>query len=137
MGLLASWATNRAKKEITAFRDVLRGMDEDELTIFVEAAHKVAAGFMIHYQADLYDPFLCFEEHPAIDAALRGQMKNAAVRGNTLGAAAINIWLQTFRGVLYPECRCIVREMWGELARGMSYNSMMPKGFEPIKPEGR
>lgn len=126
MGFLGKFfrnvGTSAYRKEMEHYRDFVRGMDSEELGSLLALSFHIGnglseAGWPIH------DPlsYQVGDDSKLSVIHLRQLYSQFQKQGQSSDAAALAIWLHTFRAVMAGELRYIAKECWAELARGRPY----------------
>lgn len=114
------WAVNKQREELSTFVDMLKAMDSDELGLVVAGATHARHG-MKGLGHDVMNPIQYLTVNPTFPLTLSHLVRDYQKAGKPQEAAAIMIWLHTFRGANSLEVRGLARNMWRELERGFAY----------------
>ena len=111
-----------AKKEISHYRDFVRGMDSEELGSLLALSYHMGNGLR-DLGWPIHDPMIYrdIDNRKLSVIELRKMYAEFQKNGLPTDAAALAIWVHTFRSVVWGELRHIAKECWQELARGRPY----------------
>ncbi|MFT7015801.1 MAG: hypothetical protein ACJAY7_001747 [Pseudohongiellaceae bacterium] len=114
--------TSAYRKEIEHYRDFVRGMDSEELGSLLALSFHIGNG-LSEVGWPIHDPmsYQVSEDSKLSVIYLRQIYSQFQKQGQNSDAAALAIWLHTFRAVMAGEIRYIAKECWAELARGRPY----------------
>ena len=120
-----------AKKEILHYRDFLRGMDSEEIGSLLALSYHMGNGLR-DLGWPIHDPMIFQDnDHPKLSVIeLRKMYIEFQKMGQPTDAAALAIWVHTFRSVVLGELRYIAKECWQELARGRPYVEAVATSIE-------
>ncbi len=114
------WAVKKQRKEMQGFVDLLRGMDGDEIAVAVVFATHTRH-IMEKQGHNVLDPILYFATNPSFTHSMSVETIQLQKQGRLQEAAAMMIWVHSFRAATSPELRLLGREMWKHLERGFPY----------------
>ena len=132
MGFIArriyNMGSSVAKKEMEHYRDFLKGMDSEELGTLLASAYHI--GNNLNRNGWPIDDPLNYLDNP--DLYTLDLTKSYSTLQNEEcwnDAAALAIWIHTFRCADYGELRYIAKECWAELSRGRPYVEQFADAF--------
>ncbi|EBX2183591.1 hypothetical protein E1A40_08750 [Salmonella enterica subsp. enterica serovar Aba] len=124
MGWLASrfdkWAGKKQAQEICDFISRLKAMDSEEIGLVVATATN-ARHVLEQEGHDLMNPTVYLALRPEFTFSLSQTAIKFQKDGNYILAAALMVWIHTFRSGDRLELRQYGRDMWRELERGFPF----------------
>ena len=111
------WAGDKQDEELRAFVQMLKAMDGSELGLVVAGVTHMRHALESEGH-NVMDPIIYTASNPTFAQMLNNLVRECQKQGRMQDAASLMVWLHTMRGGIRLELRGLVREMWGELARG-------------------
>ena len=121
--LFLKWAEKRQRKDLEGFLTILQSMNHDEIGFVCMMAADVRNEMEELTGQDWLDPFPLIARLPELTYELSSRIGGLQRSGQKPLAAAVMVWIHTFRGTTNPQIRNLVRLMWMYLSKGFDYLS--------------